>query len=308
MSDVTHRPVITVIIPVRNEAAHIGEQLEALGRQTFDGPWELIVVDHNSTDGTSDIVRDWQTRLPNLRLEHAPRARNTAGVRNRGAELASAELLAYCDGDDVVSDGWVAAMVDGLKVHDLATGPRDVIRLNRPGSFRYHPASGNRYDRGLGLGRDNKAEVAYDELGFGGFKLVSGMNFAVHRGAYLAIGGSDESVGHSEDLDFGIRFFDAGFSIGFAPLALVHRRLRESDRALFRQHFDYGIAGVLLYRRYRTRGMRRPPFGSVVREYAFLVVRAYWLFEWSRRRHWLVVAGRHAGQLRASVRYRTFFP
>ena len=190
MSD---QPVITVIVPVRNEAAHLGEQLDALGRQTFDGPWEILVVDHNSTDGTPDIVREWQARLPSLRLERAPLARNVAGVRNRGVELASADLLAFCDGDDVVADGWLAAIVEGLAGDDLVVGPRDATRLNAPGSFRYRPPVGGN-----------------EQFGNGKFILASGMNFAVHREAYLAVGGSDETIGHGEDIDFGIRFVDAG--------------------------------------------------------------------------------------------------
>jgi glycosyltransferase involved in cell wall biosynthesis len=289
----TEQPAISVIVPAHNEAAHIAEQLEALGRQTFDGPWEIIVVDHNSTDDTPDIVRDWQGRLPNLRLERAPLARNAAGVRNRGAELARAELLAFCDGDDVVADGWLGAMVERLGRDDLVVGPRDLTRLNPPGSFAYIPFG----DR-----------LQHQDV-YGGYTFVYGGNCGVRRDAYLVIDGMDETVGHKEDADFGIRFVDAGHTVGYAPDALVHQRLRTGSRALFRQHFGEGYGTVLLYTRYRSRARRRPVrLRLVAREYGFLVVRAYWLLDWSKRRHWLVVAGRRAGQLSASVRYRVFCP
>ena len=285
-------PVITVIVPVRDEAPYVGAQLEALGRQTFDRPWELIVVDHNSTDGTPDIVREWQKRLPNLRLEHAPLARHAGGVRNRGAELASAELLAFCDGDDVVSDGWLAAMVEGLVDHDLVVGPQEVTRINPPGSYRYRPPMGG-----------------IETHGNGRFIMAIGLNFAVHRAAYLAVL-SDDTLSGGEDIDFGIRLADAGYSRShFTSAALVHRRLRETSGGLFRQHSSYGYAGVVLLMRHGSRlGWSRPPLRLAARELAFLVVRVYWLLDWSKRRHWMVIAGRHAGRLSASLRYRIFYP
>ncbi len=50
---------LTVVIPCRNAAATLGEQLAALATQEWDGEWEVVVVDNGSDDGTGDLARDW---------------------------------------------------------------------------------------------------------------------------------------------------------------------------------------------------------------------------------------------------------
>ena len=49
--------MLSVVLAVRNEAEHIGAQLAALAGQRTDVPWELLVVDNGSTDGTTTAAR-----------------------------------------------------------------------------------------------------------------------------------------------------------------------------------------------------------------------------------------------------------
>lgn len=60
-------PLVTVIIPARNEAARIGACLEGLARQSYR-TFEVIVVDDDSADETVDVVRRFATRLPALTI------------------------------------------------------------------------------------------------------------------------------------------------------------------------------------------------------------------------------------------------
>jgi cellulose synthase/poly-beta-1,6-N-acetylglucosamine synthase-like glycosyltransferase len=52
-------PTVSVVIPVLNGAATLGRQLEALAGQTYDQPWEIVVADNGSTDGTVELVEAW---------------------------------------------------------------------------------------------------------------------------------------------------------------------------------------------------------------------------------------------------------
>ena len=50
-------PPVAVIVPARNEAAHIGQSIGSLLNQDYSGPFHIFVVDDHSTDGTADIAR-----------------------------------------------------------------------------------------------------------------------------------------------------------------------------------------------------------------------------------------------------------
>jgi glycosyltransferase involved in cell wall biosynthesis len=285
---VTAPPVVSVVLAVRNEERDIAEQLRALAHQSFPSPWELVVIDNGSRDATVEIVRSWHDRLPPLRVELAPERPNVAAARNRGVRASTAPLLLFCDGDDVVDERWVEVMVDGLRDHAVVTGARDYRRLNPRWATPYLP------DR-------------QESSAVGGAPEVFGNNFGVRREVWDALGGMAEDVPHAEDVDFGLRAAAAGVDVGYISDSLVHRRVPHHARDVFRQHYGYGRGQVVIAQRHlRPRG--RGDGTRVVREYAFLVVRAYWLLSRPRRLHWAMVAGRHAGRLVESARRRVFVP
>ena len=74
----------SVIIPVYNGAATLGEQLAALAPQTTDRPFEVLVCDNNSTDGTRTVVDEWVGRVPGLRVVDAFARQGPSHARNRG--------------------------------------------------------------------------------------------------------------------------------------------------------------------------------------------------------------------------------
>jgi glycosyltransferase involved in cell wall biosynthesis len=276
---------VSVVVPVRNEGRFIGAQLAALADQDFDQPWELVVVDHGSTDDTCAVVRSWQSRLPNLVLDHAPHARGVGEVRNHGVTRAAAELLLFCDGDNVVDPSWMTAMVDALGTHDVVTGRNDLSRLNPPERRDY--VTDPRRARRIGT-----------------VSVIRGGNFGVRRAVWDKLGGQVDDVGAGEDVDFGIRADRAGFPVHYVDGAVSHRRLPDTARGVFRQHRNYGISQVLIARKHP--GVRgRPRFRLVLlRDAAFLVLRAPWLFRRTRRFRYAMVAGRLAGQVTALVRVR----
>ena len=53
----------SVVVPAYNEAAYIGRALDSLQHQDFDGTYEIIVVDNNSTDSTADVAARYGVRV-----------------------------------------------------------------------------------------------------------------------------------------------------------------------------------------------------------------------------------------------------
>ena len=89
-------PEGSVVIPCFDGEATLGLQLEALATQQAAPPFEVIVVDNRSTDGTRSVVKKWQSTLPNLRLVVADDEAGAGYARNVGAGAAIGQYLMFC--------------------------------------------------------------------------------------------------------------------------------------------------------------------------------------------------------------------
>src|SRR5690606_34073255 len=131
-------PEASVVIAAFNAERTLGEQLAALSRQAVRFPWEVLVCDNGSTDGTVAVVTEWQGRLPQLRLVDASARRGPGAARNAGAARALSPLLLFCDADDVVADDWLAPLHGALQREVFVTGnSRRPVLNSRPGSHVY---------------------------------------------------------------------------------------------------------------------------------------------------------------------------
>jgi glycosyltransferase involved in cell wall biosynthesis len=93
------RPLVTVLLPVRDAASTLGECLQSLAAQTLR-EHELVAVDDGSTDGTRELLAQAARRDPRLLHVRTP-ARGIVAALNEGLARARAPLLARMDADDV---------------------------------------------------------------------------------------------------------------------------------------------------------------------------------------------------------------
>ncbi|MGJ6980384.1 glycosyltransferase family 2 protein [Aestuariimicrobium soli] len=230
-------PEVSVIVPVLNGAATIGDQLAALARQTDATDrrvpeFEVLVCDNGSTDGTRARVAQFADQFAALRVLDASDRRGAAHARNVGILAARGRVVAFCDADDVVADDWVASMARFVGPGSIVTGWLDFARLNGP--------------LGGGLEKD-LVEVA------GHLPGIASGNVALEREAALAVGGFDESYRYAvEDIDFGWRAQHHGLTLTREP-AVVSVRLRADDASAFRQHRTWGRGNIMLRQRHRER-------------------------------------------------------
>ena len=98
----------TVIVPARDAADTIEALLEALAAQQGAPPFEVIVVDSGSSDGTSV-----HAAIAGAKVLHNPGG-EPAGSRNLGASLAFGDVLAFTDADCAPEPGWLAAGLRAL--------------------------------------------------------------------------------------------------------------------------------------------------------------------------------------------------
>ena len=117
--------MISVGICTWNRAAALRRTLETLvALDPPDAPWELLVVDNNSTDDTPAVLRDFATRLP-LRAFHEPRP-GKSHAANLVLREARGEWLVWTDDDVLVAPGWLRAYVQAFATWpaaDIFGGP-----------------------------------------------------------------------------------------------------------------------------------------------------------------------------------------
>jgi glycosyltransferase involved in cell wall biosynthesis len=99
---VNYRPRFSVVIPAYNEAEFLGSCIDSLQAQDFPGPYEIIVVDNNSTDGTADLARS-----RGVTVVHEPRA-GVCSARQAGTTAARGEIVVSTDADTVFSPHWLS--------------------------------------------------------------------------------------------------------------------------------------------------------------------------------------------------------
>lgn len=217
-------PELSVIIPAFDAHETLGEQLQALTAEDTTFPWEVLVCDNGSRDGTRELVRRWQRQIPELRLVDASARRGPSAARNIGAAQARGRLLAFCDADDVVGPGWVACMRTALTTDVLVTGNWEGDLLSSGSawsvSWTTHPIVTKPFLPwlpGTGAG-----------------------NLGVHRSVFEQVGGFEELLTTGEDVDLTWRIQLAGHRLVHHPEIVLHVRRRDGLWATFRQAYAYG--------------------------------------------------------------------
>lgn len=233
---------LSVVIPCWNEADTIGAQLDRLAEQTWSEPWEIIIADNGSTDETAQIVRRFQESMENLRVVDASARPGASYARNTGAAEARGEFLVFCDADDEVQSGWLAAMGEALREHDIVAGRLDTRVLNQAWLV---PVRGDWQDERL---------IRFRRY----LPLASSANLGVRRSLHQAVGGFDEDfLGAFHDLDYSWRLQQAGAELHFEPRAVVAYRFQHDFRALLQQARFYGVGAVSLYKKHLNQDLPR---------------------------------------------------
>ena len=289
---VTERPaLISVVLPIRDGEAHVAEQLAALAAQTYDGAWELVVVDNGCRDRSIEIVESFRDRFPSLVLVDARHQRGVGRARNAGAAAARGELLACCDADDVVASGWLEALAEGA-------GSADIVG----GSCRYEVNS----DVQLAWERPGPMTSVIEGYGF--LPYPSGGNCATWADVARKIGWDETFVYGASDIEFGWRAQLAGFRVAFEPRAVIQKRFRDRPAAVARQHFRSAMSEPHLYRRYRAHGMPRSNLLRALLSWCWLGLTAVSLVTTPQRRgSWLRRAAVRSGRICGSVRWRSLY-
>lgn len=249
-------PQVSVIIPYFKAAEWLPIQLNALAGQVDPPPFEVIVADNEGSHELPEVVAPFRNAL-NLRAIDATARRGAAFARNRGANAALGEFVAFCDADDVAGPSWVQAIAEALRDGDcLVGGPSRMDRLNEP--YQWETFTGT---TSTWRGEKSLPEMPHH---FGYLPFVGSCNMAMRRDSFLSLGGFDESLTlAAEDADLSWRALERGMSLHQDPKASFDYRLRAAPSEILRQRVNYGRGHVALWQ--RSRALGRPLSGMSLR-------------------------------------------
>ncbi len=208
--------LVSVIVPVYNGAKFLGACLDALSAQRTailgvhgvraqsPRPYEVIVVDDGSADGSAEIAA--QHGVIVIHQDHA----GVATARNRGAQQARGQLLLFTDADCEPLPDWVEQMVASFADPDVV-GVKGVYRTRQRSLVARF------------------AQVEYEEK-YARLRRMSQIDFvdtyaaAYRRDVFLAEGGFNPEFLRNQDQEFSFRLAKSGYKLVFAPQAVVYHQ------------------------------------------------------------------------------------
>jgi glycosyltransferase involved in cell wall biosynthesis len=222
--------LVSVVLPVRNEATHIEAAIASILGQDFAGKLEIVVADGMSTDGTREILETISAEDARVRCVDNPTGRTPNGL-NIAIEASQGEIIVRCDGHSELPADYVSTAVDVM----TRTGAVNVGGIQQAVGI-------TPMQRAIAYAMSSRVGVGDARFHYGG---ESGEVDTVYLGVFrrdalLAAGMFDETLTRNQDYELNIRLRADGGIIWFDPRLRVVYRPRPTLRKLWRQYFQYG--------------------------------------------------------------------
>jgi glycosyltransferase involved in cell wall biosynthesis len=247
-------PGVSVLITTYNRAHLLARTLDTLALSQVHGPWEVVVVDNNSSDHTREVI-DWRVSAYPVRLRYLfePRQGKSLALNTALAHITT-DLVAFTDDDVRVTPGWLTAITAPLLARtdiDYVGGPvRPLWERPKP---RWLDERGD-----LG-GTIAVKDHGPDPFIFEDFRRTPlGVNMCLRRALIERVGGFREDLGRSgasllgqEQAEFFCRSRAAGARGLYVPTAELEHFVpaaRLTRRYFRRWWFWKGVSHARLHR------------------------------------------------------------
>ena len=211
------KPDLTIAICTYNRSEALEGSVGSCFEQQTSFPFEVLVVDNNSTDNTQQVLAQLRERYAELRCVKEPK-QGLSHARNRALHEAKGEIVAFIDDDCVVLPGWLEAIVRGFE--DPSVGAvGGITHVGYPDDHKPEWLT-SAMEGILGLSDRGPEEKEVSE--------VMGGNMAFRRDLALRIDGFAVDLGYAgthriggEDCEISHRVTAAGYRILHLPDAKV---------------------------------------------------------------------------------------
>ena len=242
---------LSVIIPVYNDPSGLKDTVEGILQTRYDGEFEIVIVDNNSTDDTYDVAQSYAARHDRVHAVVEDDIQSSYAARNTGIDHATGDVLVFVDADITMEPDWLETIATEIGDEEYLTYDVEVYvpdgedtwvaRYNEHTSFPIQEYAENR--------------------DFGGGGCI-----AVRREVFEELGPFDHRLISGGDAEFGNRVAASGRKIRFTPETQVYHPARTSLRSQMKKEIRVGRGFCQLQRHYSERygrpGIPPRPSGS----------------------------------------------
>jgi len=224
---------VSIVVPAFNCSKTIADTLNALRRQTYTGPIEIIVVDDGSTDQTPQIVQSFEEVIY-LRQDNA----GPAAARNKGFKASTSEIVFFTDSDCIPHDDWVECSMASFTDKKIAavSGSYDIANPQEL----------------LALSIYREIMFRHNELMPEFPKAFGSYNVAIRRNIFESLGGFNTGYRYpsGEDNDLSYKILLLGSKIFFNKKSLVKHHFPTHIFQYLKEQFRHGFWRVKIYFNY----------------------------------------------------------
>jgi len=232
-------PLVSVIIPCRNEAQSIGRCLDSVLASDYPRErMEVIIADGMSRDGTRKRIDRYAARDRRVRRIDNP-ARTTPHGLNRAIAAARGELILRLDAHAGIAPDYIARAV-----RDLESWGADCVG----GAMRTVAAGPGAFAEAIRIGLSQRFGVGNAHFRTGSDKpLFVDTVFGAcwRREVFVRIGGFDERLERSQDIEFSGRLRRAGGKILMSPEMKIDYYAQATLGRFWRQNWSNGMWAIL---------------------------------------------------------------
>jgi peptidoglycan-N-acetylglucosamine deacetylase len=164
--------LISIVIPAKNEERYLADCLKSMKAQSYQGDYEIILVDNGSKDNTAAVARSF-----GVKVVSAPEQKGVAHARQTGADAANGDIIVQADADTIYPLDWLQRLSDDLSAHPKASAIS--------GRFFYREKFRWAF---IELFIRNIINIVHTWI-YGRPLLVSGATFGFRRDVFYAAGG-----------------------------------------------------------------------------------------------------------------------
>lgn len=233
---------VSVIMPVLNEKFYIKNCLESLLTQDYPKEYlEIILVDGNSTDGTTEILNEYAEKYDFIKVIENPK-KTVQFALNLGIKNSTGTYIVRMDAHADYEKDYISKCVEYL----IKTGADNVGGPTvAKGKFETQKIIAAAYKSPFALGGskhyDENFEGYADTVAWGAFK----------KQTLVDIGMYDERLPRSEDEDLNLRIVKNGGKIYITPEIKSVYYPKNSFEDLFKQYYNYGLWKVAVMKKHK---------------------------------------------------------